>query len=296
MTFNGCITALVTPFKDGSIDEEALKSLIDFQIDNGVAGLVPCGSTGESATLTYEEHDRVVRLTIERAAGRVPVIAGAGSNSTAETLMFTKHAEKAGADAALLISPYYNKPTQQGLYEHYKRVAEEVSLPIFLYNVPGRTGVNMAPETVARLSEVAGIVGIKEASGDMAQVSDVIEFSTEGFIILSGDDATTLALLTLGGHGVISVTSNVVPKEMSAMVNAYLSGDMERSRALHYTLAPLHRAMFIETNPIPVKTALAMMGMIDAAEFKLPLVAMSGANRELLGAALKAYGLGLKVR
>jgi 4-hydroxy-tetrahydrodipicolinate synthase len=210
--------------------------------------------------------------------------------------MFTKHAEKAGADAALLISPYYNKPTQQGLYEHYKRVAEEVSLPIFLYNVPGRTGVNMAPETVARLSEVAGIVGIKEASGDMAQVSDVIEFSTEGFIILSGDDATTLALLTLGGHGVISVTSNVVPKEMSAMVNAYLSGDMERSRALHYTLAPLHRAMFIETNPIPVKTALAMMGMIDAAEFKLPLVAMSGANRELLGAALKAYGLGLKVR
>jgi 4-hydroxy-tetrahydrodipicolinate synthase len=290
------MTALVTPFRDGRVDEEALKALIDQQIENGVAGLVPCGSTGESATLTYEEHDRVVRLTIERAAGRVPVIAGTGSNSTAETLMFTKHAEEAGADAALLISPYYNKPTQQGLYEHYMKVAEEVALPIFLYNVPGRTGVNILPETVARLSEAANIVGIKEATGDMAQVSDVMEFSAEGFTVLSGDDATTFPLLTLGGHGVISVTSNIVPKDMSAMVNAFLSGDLEGSRALHYKLAPLHRAMFLETNPIPVKTALAMTGMIPAAEFKLPLVAMSEANRDLLGAALEAYGLGLKVR
>ncbi len=296
MMFKGCMTALITPFRDGRVDEEALKALIDTQIENGVAGLVPCGSTGESATLTYEEHDRVVRLTIERAAGRVPVIAGTGSNSTAETLMFTKHAEEAGADAALLISPYYNKPTQQGLYEHYMKVAEEVTLPIFLYNVPGRTGVNILPETVARLSEAANIVGIKEATGDMAQVSDVIEFSEEGFTVLSGDDATTFSLLTLGGHGVISVTSNIVPKDMSDMVNSYLSGNLEGSRALHYKLAPLHRAMFLETNPIPVKTALAMMGMIPAAEFKLPLVAMSEANRDLLGAALEAYGLGLKVR
>ena len=290
------MTALITPFRDGRVDEEALKALIDQQIENGVAGLVPCGSTGESATLTYEEHDRVVRLTIERAAGRVPVIAGTGSNSTAETLMFTKHAEEAGADAALLISPYYNKPTQQGLYEHYMKVAEEVTLPIFLYNVPGRTGVNILPETVARLSEAANIVGIKEATGDMAQVSDVIEFSVKGFTVLSGDDATTFTLLALGGHGVISVTSNIVPRDMSAMVNAFLSGNLESSRALHYKLAPLHRAMFLETNPIPVKTALAMTGMITKAEFKLPLVAMSEANRDLLGAALEAYGLGLKVR
>ena len=290
------MTALVTPFTDGSVDEEALKAFIDFQIDNGIAGLVPCGSTGESATLTYEEHDRVVKLTIERVAGRVPVIAGTGSNSTAETLMFTKHAEEAGADAALLISPYYNKPTQQGLYEHYMKVAEEVTLPIFLYNVPGRTGVNILPETVARLSEAANIVGIKEATGDMAQVSDVIEFSSEGFTILSGDDATIFPLLALGGHGVISVTSNIVPKDMSDMVNNFLSGDIDAARALHYKLAPLHRAMFLETNPIPVKEALAMMGMITGAEFKLPLVAMSGSNREKLGAALKAYGLGLKVR
>jgi 4-hydroxy-tetrahydrodipicolinate synthase len=283
----------VTPFRDSSIDEEALTSLIEFQIESGVAGLVPCGSTGESATLSYEEHDRVIALTIEKAAGRVPVIAGTGSNSTAETLMLTKHAERNGADGALLISPYYIKPTQQGLYEHYRKVAEEVSIPILLYNVPGRTGVNMLPETVARLSEIANIAGIKEATGDMAQVSDVIEFSREGFLVISGDDATTLPLLAIGGHGVISVTSNVAPREMSAMVNAFLSGDVEGARKLHYKLAPLFRAMFVETNPIPVKTALAMMGMI-AAEFKLPLVAMSGANRDRLAEALKAYGLGLK--
>jgi 4-hydroxy-tetrahydrodipicolinate synthase len=291
--FKGCITALVTPFRDGRIDEEALASLIEFQIESGVAGLVPCGSTGESATLSYEEHDRVIALTIEKAAGRVPVIAGTGSNSTVETLMLTRHAEKNGAGGALLISPYYNKPTQQGLYEHYKRVAEDVSIPILLYNVPGRTGVNMLPETVARLSEIEGIAGIKEATGDMAQVSDVIEFSREGFLILSGDDATTLPLMALGGHGVISVTSNIAPREMTAMVNSFLSGDIEGARRLHFKLAPLYRAMFIETNPIPVKTALAMMGMI-AAEFKLPLVAMSGPLRDQLAGALKAYGLGLK--
>ncbi len=291
--FKGCLTALVTPFRDSRIDEEALASLIEFQIESGVAGLVPCGSTGESATLSYEEHDRVIELTIEKAAGRAPVIAGTGSNSTSETLMLTRHAEQNGASGALLISPYYNKPTQQGLYEHYRRVAEEVSIPLLLYNVPGRTGVNMLPETVARLSEIDNIAGIKEATGDMAQVSDVIEFSREGFLVLSGDDATTLPLMAIGGHGVISVTSNIAPKDMAAMVNSFLSGDIEGARKLHYKLAPLFRAMFIETNPIPVKTALAMMGMI-AAEFKLPLVAMSGANRDRLAEALKAYGLGLK--
>jgi 4-hydroxy-tetrahydrodipicolinate synthase len=293
MMFKGCITALVTPFRDSRIDEEALASLIEFQIKNGVAGLVPCGSTGESATLSYEEHDRVIALTIEKAAGRIPVIAGTGSNSTAETLMLTKHAEQNGASGALLITPYYNKPTQQGLYEHYKKIAEEVSIPLLLYNVPGRTGVNMLPETVARLSEIDNIVGIKEATGDMAQVSEVIEFSREGFLVLSGDDPTTLPLMALGGHGVISVTSNVAPREMAAMVDAFFSGDIDGARRLHYKLAPLYRALFIETNPIPVKTALAMMGMI-AAEFKLPLVAMSGTNRDRLAKALKDYGLGLK--
>lgn len=290
--FTGSITALVTPFRDGLIDEEALKRLIEFQIANGTNGIVPCGTTGESATLTYEEHDRVIETTVEAAAKRVPVIAGTGSNSTAETIALTKHAEKVGADAALLITPYYNKPTQQGLYEHYRKVAEAVSIPLILYNVPGRTSVNMLPETVARLSEIKNIVGIKEATGDLKQVSDVIEFSRDGFIVLSGDDFTTLPLLSIGGHGVISVTSNVAPKEMSAMVNGYLAGRRKEAVEAHYALAPLHRLMFVETNPVPVKTALALMGMIEE-EFRLPLVRISEANRTRLVSGLKSYGLGL---
>lgn len=289
--FSGSITALVTPFKDGKVDEAAFRKLIDYQISNGTNGLVPCGTTGESATLGYEEHDRVIELTIEAAAKRVPIIAGTGSNSTAETVMLTKHAERAGADAALLITPYYNKPTQAGLYEHYKRVAEETGLPIILYNVPGRTSVNMLPETVARLSEIKNIVGIKEATGDLKQVSEVIEMSKKGFCVLSGDDFTTLPLLALGGRGVISVTSNVLPREVSDMVKHFAAGRTERALSLHYGLAALHRVMFIETNPVPVKTALAIMGMIEE-EFRLPLVAMGAANRERLAVILKSYGLG----
>jgi len=288
--FTGSITALVTPFKDGRVDEAAFRRLIEFQISNGTSGLVPCGTTGESATLSYEEHNRVIELAIEIANKRVPVIAGTGSNSTDETIMLTKSAEKAGAESALLITPYYNKPTQQGLYEHYKKVAEEVSIPLILYNVPGRTSVNMLPETVARLSEIKNIIGIKEATGDLKQVSDTIEFSKKGFIVLSGDDFTTLPLLTIGGHGVISVTSNIEPAMMSDMINAFRAGDMDRARELHYRLQPLHRAMFIETNPVPVKTALAMMGMVGE-ELRLPLVALSGANRAKLASIMSGFGL-----
>lgn len=289
--FTGSITALITPFKGGNIDEGAFRRLIEFQIENGTNGLVPCGTTGESATLSYEEHNRVIELTIEAARKRVPVIAGTGSNSTAETIALTAHAKKAGADAALLITPYYNKPTQQGLYEHYRKVASEVDIPVILYNVPGRTSVNMLPETVARLSEIKNIIGIKEATGDLKQVSDIIEMSRQGFIVLSGDDFTTLPLLSIGGHGVISVTSNVAPKEMSEMVRLFGEGRYEEAKKMHYGLQALHRAMFIETNPIPVKTALALMGMVDE-EFRLPLVRMGEANRAKLTNVLKSYGLG----
>jgi len=288
--FTGSITALVTPFRDGALDTEALKGLIEAQIAAGTRGLVPCGSTGESATLSYEEHGRVVELTVKTAAGRVPVIAGSGSNSTAETVMLTRHAREAGADAALLITPYYNKPTQQGLYEHYSEVARAVDIPIVLYNVPGRTSVNMLPDTVARLSEIDNIVGIKEATGDMAQVSEVIEKSRKGFCVLSGDDPTTFPLLALGGQGVISVTSNILPGDMSAMCEAFASGDIEEARRLHYRLLPMHRAMFLETNPIPVKTALALVGAV-AEEFRLPLSRMAPENRERLARALKDYGI-----
>jgi 4-hydroxy-tetrahydrodipicolinate synthase len=288
--FSGSITALVTPFKGGSVDWGALRRLVEFQIANGCDGLVPCGTTGESATLTHEEHVRVIETVIEAASNRVPVIAGTGSNSTAETVMLTAHAARAGAAAALLITPYYNRPTQNGLYEHYRRVAEETDLPLILYNVPGRTGVNMLPETVARLSEIGSIVGIKEATGDLRQVSDIIEAARGGFIVLSGDDFTTLPLLALGGRGVISVTANVAPKETSDMVRLYLSGDSAGALEAHFRLAPLNRAMFIETNPMPVKTALAMMGMVEE-EFRLPLVRMTEQNRAKLQDALRSWGL-----
>ncbi len=288
--FRGSIVAIVTPFKDGKVDEGAFRDLIEFQIGMGTDGIVPCGTTGESATLSYEEHERVVEVAIEAVDKRVPVIAGTGSNSTAETIMLTKHAERAGADGALLITPYYNKPTQEGLYQHYRAVSEEVDLPLILYNVPGRTGVNLLPETVARLAELKNIVGIKEATGDMNQVSRIIEMCPEGFTVLSGDDFTTFPLMCLGGKGVISVTANIAPKDMASLVDALEAGDMDEARRLHYRLLPLHRAMFIETNPIPVKTALAMMGRIEE-ELRLPLVPMAPSNRERLKKALTDYGL-----
>ncbi|VAV84026.1 4-hydroxy-tetrahydrodipicolinate synthase [hydrothermal vent metagenome] len=288
--FRGCFTALVTPFKGGKVDEDAFRGLIEFQIENGVDGIVPCGTTGESATLTHDEHNRVVDIAVEAAGGRVKVIAGAGSNSTGETVRLTRHAKEAGADAALLITPYYNKPTQAGLYEHYSKVAAEVDIPIILYNVPGRTGVNMTPETTGKLSAIDNIVGIKDATGDIAQVTEVIERSVEGFEIISGDDFITMPMLAIGAEGVISVTSNIMPREVSDMCRLFFEGNLEASRELHYRLQGMHRAMFIETSPIPAKTALSIMGLMEE-EFRLPLLALSDSNRVELEKTLTTYGL-----
>lgn len=288
--FRGAITALVTPFRNGRLDEEAYRELIDWQIRQGVDGIVPCGTTGESATLSHEEHNRVIDIAVDEARGRVPVIAGTGSNSTAEAIRLTRHAKEAGADGALLITPYYNKPTQEGLYQHYRRVAEETKFPLILYNVPSRTGVNLLPETVARLAGIPDVVGIKEATGDLRQVSEVLEKCGDRISVLSGDDFTVLPLLCLGGRGVISVVSNVAPADMAGMVRAFNDGDLARARELHFRLMPLARAMFLETNPVPVKTALALMGRI-ALEVRLPLYEMTPENRVRLEGVLRSYGL-----
>jgi len=288
--FKGSMVAIVTPFTNGRVDEKALGDLIEFQIRNGTDVIVPCGTTGESATLSHEEHHRVVEFTVKTVNKRVPVVAGAGSNSTDETIELTNYAKKAGADGALLITPYYNKPTQEGLYRHFKKVAESVAIPIILYNVPGRTSVNMLPSTVARLREIKGIVGLKEATGDLKQISEIIRLCGRDFDVLSGDDFTTLPLLALGGAGAISVTANVAPADCAGMYDAFSAGKMEEARKLHFKLEPLHNAMFIETNPIPAKTSLALMGRIKE-EFRLPLCPMSDANRDKLKKALKEYGL-----
>jgi len=288
--FKGAIVAIVTPFKNGAIDEQALRELIEFQIESGTDGIVPCGTTGESATLSHEEHDRVIEITIDAAKKRVPVIAGTGSNSTAEALRLTKHAYEAGADGVLVVSPYYNRPTQEGLYQHYKVLAESIPIPIIPYNIPSRTGVNVLPETVARLAKIDNIVGIKEASGSLKQMNDVIQICGSGFSVLSGDDFFTLPLLTLGGHGVISVVSNVAPADMAGLVDAFAAGDLQKARALHDKMVPLIDALFIETNPTPVKAALEMMGRI-AGDVRLPLYEMSAANTEKLKSVLKNYGL-----
>ncbi|HET6514453.1 MAG TPA: 4-hydroxy-tetrahydrodipicolinate synthase [Thermodesulfovibrionales bacterium] len=288
--FKGSIVAIVTPFRNGKIDERALGELIDWHISSGTNAIVPCGTTGESATLDYEEHYRVIEMTVNAVNRRVPVIAGTGANGTDETIMITRKAKELGADAALLVSPYYNKPTQEGLYRHYKAVAQAVDIPIVLYNVPGRTAVNILPPTVARLREIPNIVAIKEATGDMKQVSEVIRLCGESMTVLSGDDFTTLPLMALGGKGVISVSANVAPREVSEMCRLWAGGRHEEARALHYRLEPVNGAMFIETNPIPAKTALAMMGKIQE-EFRLPLCEMSDANKEKLRKTLKDFGL-----
>ncbi|MFZ3089431.1 MAG: 4-hydroxy-tetrahydrodipicolinate synthase [Nitrospirota bacterium] len=288
--FKGAMVAIVTPFKNGKVDEKAFGDLIEFQIANGTDGIVPCGTTGESATLSYEEHDRVIEFTVEAVNRRVPVIAGTGSNSTEEAIMLTKHAKAAKADAALLITPYYNKPTQEGLYLHYKKIAEDVDIPLVPYNVPGRTGVNMLPQTVARLSEIKNIVAIKEATGSLQQISEIIKLCGDRIAILSGDDFTALPTYAVGGKGVISVTANIIPKDMSAMWDAFKKGDLEEANRLHYKTFNLHGLMFCETNPIPVKTALSLMGKCSA-ELRLPLCPMSDANLEKLKKGLKEYGL-----
>jgi 4-hydroxy-tetrahydrodipicolinate synthase len=288
--FQGAIVALVTPFKNGAIDEEGYRELIEFQIENGTSAIVPCGTTGESATLSFEEHHRVVEICIDAVNGRVPVIAGTGGNSTQEAIELTKHAKKAGADACLQVTPYYNKPTQEGLYLHFKHIAKEAGLPMVLYNIPGRTGVNMLPETVARLAELEEVVAIKEASGSISQIIEVILCVGDRVAVLSGDDNLTLPIMAVGGKGVISVVSNIVPRMVSDLCASYLKGDVEGARKQFLYLYPLCQAMFYETNPIPVKTALSMMGKISD-ELRLPLSSMSPANREKLRNVLIEYGI-----
>ncbi|MEO5356871.1 MAG: 4-hydroxy-tetrahydrodipicolinate synthase [Nitrospirae bacterium YQR-1] len=288
--FKGSIVAIVTPFKNGKFDEKAYGDLIQWHIKEGTSAIVPCGTTGESATLEYDEHYRVIQAAIEAANKKVPVIAGTGANATEETIKMTKEAQKLGADASLLVCPYYNKPSQEGLYRHYKAVAEAVDIPIVLYNVPGRTALNMLPQTVARLAEIKNIVAIKEASGDMRQVSEVIRLCGDKITVISGDDFTTFALMMLGGKGVISVSANVMPKEVASMCAAIESGNIADALAVHYKLDILNAAMFIETNPIPVKTSLAMMGKIQE-EFRLPLCEMSKPNRDKLKEVLSSYSL-----
>ena len=288
--FTGAIVAIVTPFKNGRVDEETFRELIDFQISKGTRGIVPCGTTGESSTLSHEEHDRVIAMAIDAAKKRVPVIAGTGSNSTEEALRLTRHAHEAGADGALMVCPYYNRPSQEGLYRHYKIIAESVPIPIIPYNIPGRTGVNMLPETVARLSRISNIVGIKEASGSLKQMQDVISLCGEDFDVLSGDDFFTLPLLLIGGKGVISTVSNIAPAAMADMIAAFESGDIPLARKLHDKMVPLIDALFIETNPVPVKAALAMMGKMDDS-VRLPLCKMSDSNYEKLRKAMINFGL-----
>ena len=291
VTPQGSIVALVTPFRNGKVDEAKLQELVEFHVTHGTDGIVPCGTTGESPTLSHDEHRRVVETVVETARKRVLVLAGSGSNSTAETIELTKHAERAGADAALVVNPYYNKPTQEGLYRHFRAVAESVALPIIAYNIQGRTAVNVETDTLARLvRDCRNIVGVKEASGSLDQMSQVIAACGPGFSVLSGDDNLTLPLLAIGGRGVISVIANLVPRETADMVHAALDGDFKRARELHYRLFPMARAAFLETNPIPIKEAMAMVGMIEP-ELRLPMCRMSDANRAKLSAVVKSLGL-----
>jgi len=291
MSFRGAYTALVTPFKNGSVDEEAYRAFIEWQIEQGIDGLVPCGTTGEAATLSHEEQGRVVKICVDQVKGRVPVIAGAGSNNTREAIELVVLAKQAGADGALLITPYYNKPTPDGLIAHFKAIAAEASMPYIVYNVPGRTGQNVLPKTIARLArEVPEVIGCKEATGDVKQGAELIELMGKDFTVLSGDDFTVLPLLSVGGQGTISVTSNVMPGKMAAMIAAYFKRDTARAQALHLEMNPINRAMFLEVNPIPVKTALSLMGKMPC-EFRLPLVPLEPANLEKLKLALKASNL-----
>ena len=288
--FEGTYTALVTPFREGAVDEAALRALVREQVEAGIDGLVPCGSTGESATLDHAEHEKVIGITIEEARGRAKVIAGTGSNNTREAVSLTRFAKDAGADGALLISPYYNKPTQEGHVLHYTAIAEAVDIPLLVYNIPGRTGVNMTPETIARLAELPNIVGLKEASGSLDHAMRVMQLAGDGFTLLSGDDTLTLPLMSVGAHGVIAVTANLAPRRMKALVDAAADGRLEEARRIHRELLPLMQALTLETNPIPAKAALAMTGRIRD-ELRLPLTPLTQANRGRLEEALRATGL-----
>ena len=290
-TFQGSFVAMVTPFRHGKVDEAKLRELVEFHVTNGTDGLIPCGTTGESPTLSHDEHHRVVEIVVEAARGRIRVVAGTGSYSTSDAIEMTKHAERAGAAGVLVVNPYYNKPTQEGLYRHFRAVAESVAIPILVYNIQSRTAINVETDTMARLRrDVKNIVGVKEASGSLDQMSQVIAACGPDFSVLSGDDNITLPLLAIGGSGVVSVIANIVPRETADLVHAALDGDWKRARDLHFRLFPLARAAFLETNPIPIKEAMAMAGMLEP-EFRLPMCRMSDANREKLRAILKPYGL-----
>ncbi|MBC7108126.1 MAG: 4-hydroxy-tetrahydrodipicolinate synthase [Methanomassiliicoccales archaeon] len=288
--FYGCATAIITPFKEnGEIDEEGLRELVAFQEEQGIDAIVPCGTTGESATLTHEEHVKVIEIVVDHAR-KAKVIAGAGSNATHEAIYLSRAAKDLGVDGILSISPYYNKPTQKGIFEHYERIAQAVDLPIIIYNVPSRTGSNIEVSTVVKLAEIPNIVGIKEASGNIVQVMNILAQAPKGFVVLSGDDVLTYPMMTLGAKGVVSVASNVVPSMVKSMVDHLLAGDWEEARKLHFKLLPLFKNLFIETNPIPVKTSLRLMGK-PAGSFRLPLCEMNQSNLEILRRTLLDLGV-----
>jgi 4-hydroxy-tetrahydrodipicolinate synthase len=289
-SFRGAGTAMVTPFKaDGSVDEQALRRFVDFQITEGIDMLVPCGTTGENATMESHEVDRVIEIVVEQAGGRVPVVAGAGSNSTAKAIQNTRRAKKLGADAVLSVGPYYNKPTQEGYYEHYKAITESEDIPVVVYNIPGRTGSNIEARTMLRIAGIPNIVGVKESSGNIQQIMEIIKDAPPTFNVLAGDDFIALPVIAAGGVGVVSVVSNELPGMMRTMIDAARRNDFVKARELHYKLLPLMTANFIESSPIPVKAALAMMGMMDA-KCRLPMVPMTSGNREKLRQALEEIG------
>jgi 4-hydroxy-tetrahydrodipicolinate synthase len=290
--FKGSIVALITPFKDGAIDRQSLKRLIDFHVENGTDAVLVAGTTGESATLTFSEHEDLIKMAVDFAEGRIPIIAGTGANATHEAIELTKSAEKAGVAGSLQIVPYYNKPTQEGIYQHFKAIAEETNLPLILYNIPSRTGVDMLPETFARLySDFPNIVGIKEATGNVARVSEMINLTNPDVDILSGDDALTLPMMAVGAKGVISVANNIIPREIADMCKYALNGEFDKALEIHNKYWKLFKTLFIETNPIPVKTAAYMMGLIDDLELRLPLYYMKKENEEKLKEVLKEYNL-----
>jgi len=288
--FKGVFVAIVTPFKNGKIDEEALRGLIDFQIAGGVDGIVPCGTTGESATLNHEEHDQVIRIAVDACKGKASILAGTGSNSTREAIQLSRNAKNAGADGLLQITPYYNKPNQEGLYHHFSSIADAVDLPIVLYNVPSRTSVNMVPETVVRLAKIEKIVGIKEASGSLQAISKIIDNCGKDFTVLSGDDPLLWPILAIGGKGVISVTANILPAKVAALCKAAAIGDIAEARSLHYELMDINDSLFIDTNPIPVKAALHLMGKIEN-ELRGPLIKLSKDTLERLKKVMACHGL-----
>lgn len=289
--FEGAITALVTPMRNGGIDEQGLVDLIEFQIASGIHGIVPCGTTGESATLSFAEHKRVISLTVQTVKGRVPVIAGTGANNTLEAIELTESAKNSGADAVLSVAPYYNKPSQEGLFQHFSAILDAVDIPMMLYNVPGRTVTNMLPATVARLASRPNIVGIKEASGNLSQISEIVQLCPSDFIVLSGDDFTALPTMTIGGRGVISVVSNLQPGKTAAMIEAAMNGDAARAKALHYELFSLMGAMFCYPSPAPAKKGLELMGKIASGEVRLPMTQMDESSLARLKQDMAACGL-----